>query len=320
VVTIEASNGSQMVFGTGFFAAPGVVVTNRHVIEGAASVRVKFSNGQTNSGSVKATAVDADLALVRVDNVTGPQPLLQLADAHPLPAGADVLAIGSALGLQNTVTRGIVSAVRVIGGVRHIQTDAAINPGNSGGPLIDGSGRVVGINTWKITSGQSLGFAIAIEHAKKLLQGETAVALRGSTTSSSPADQRLDAALNPTTRSDADVSRVRGGQRFEAAVKVLASAADRVDGEWRRYVAGCAGKKVNAASDGREWFGIWAVPAPGDNESACRAALSDIVAVAGRIDAAMQQADEDARRADVYPGIRRDIRKKYSMDWSGWDR
>ena len=164
VVTIEQGR----VVGTGFFVAPGLVLTNRHVVEGASLVRVKLSGGRSSSGSVMSLASDADLALVRVDNPPSPQPTVSLGDARNARAGQDVLVIGSALGLQGTVTRGIVSALRTVNGIRLVQTDAAINPGNSGGPLVLSNGQVVGITTMKVRAAEALCFAIGIEHAKVL--------------------------------------------------------------------------------------------------------------------------------------------------------
>jgi S1-C subfamily serine protease len=86
-----------------------------------------------------------------------------------------VVAIGSALGvLQNTVTRGILSAVLTDGGVTLIQTDAAINPGNSGGPLLDRNGQVVGVNTLKLGAAASIGFAVAADHVRAIVEGRHA--------------------------------------------------------------------------------------------------------------------------------------------------
>jgi S1-C subfamily serine protease len=318
VVTVETGAAT----GSGFFVTPEIVLTNRHVVEGGSSVRVKFSNGRTSSAHVTATAVDADLALLRVENPPATQSTLTLGDLRNVQVGGDVLAIGSAFGvLQSTVTRGIVSAVRTVGGLRFIQTDAAINPGNSGGPLIDSGGKVVGITTLKFASAESLGFAIAIDHAKTLLQGQTLVALRDSKPTSNQ-DSNVEKTLSPPVKSDTDLARERGIEQFEAAVRTLAQAADSIDLQWRRYRAACAGKHTYGTSYGRDWFGVWADPVVIDNESTpeCRGLMSDIVTLAVRVSAGMQGAEENARRAGVYPGSRRDIRRKYSMDWVGWDR
>jgi S1-C subfamily serine protease len=135
VVTIQAGNAT----GTGFFVDPGLVLTNHHVVGESVTVRVHLSDGTNTVGQVSRLAADVDLALVTVD-VPGSRIVpVRLGSYRQLRSGEEVVAIGSSLGvLTNTVTRGIVSAVRRSGGVVYVQTDAAINPGNSGGPLVDG--------------------------------------------------------------------------------------------------------------------------------------------------------------------------------------
>jgi S1-C subfamily serine protease len=317
VVTIETNRG----IGSGFFVAPGLVLTNKHVIDGASSMRVIFSNGRTSSAYVTSTAGDADLALVKVATPPAPQPTLDLGGASSVQAGEEVLAIGSALGvLQSTVTRGIVSAVRTVGGLTYVQTDAAINPGNSGGPLIDMNGRVIAITTSRFASAESLGFAISIDHAKRLIRGETSVALPDSNTPGQ--DSTLAAAFNPPATSDTERARERGIEQFTTAVRTFARQADEIDTWWRRYRSGCAGKGSGGAGNGRDWFGVWADPVVLSNESVaeCRALLGEVINLSARISAGMQQAGENARRAGVYPGTARDIRRKHAMDWPGWDR
>jgi hypothetical protein len=320
VVTIETSAGT----GTGFFVAAGLVLTNKHVIAGSSSMRVKFANGSTSPAYVSTAADDADLAVVRVERSLPSPPALSLGSAHSVQVGEEVLAVGSALGLlQSTVTRGIVSAVRTIGGLTFVQTDAAINPGNSGGPLVDAAGRVIGITTAKMASAESLGFAIAIDHATALLRGQTVVAL-GESGRSQGLDSRLDAAFNAPTKSESEVLRGHGVEQFERVVQALARQADGIDVEWRRYRTACAGNTaLGAVMNGRDWFGIWEADGTAKNSestSQCFVLRSDIVTRAVSLDVGMQQAEENARRAGVYPGVARDIRRKYTMDWTGWDR
>jgi S1-C subfamily serine protease len=318
VVTIQSGTAT----GSGFFVAPGVVLTNRHVIEGAGALRLTFSNGTSSPGYVSATASDADLALVQVDQPPAGHPSLRLSAASNVHAGADVIAVGSALGmLQGTVTRGIVSAVRFSGGLTLIQTDAAINPGNSGGPLVDGNGEVVGITTAKMTSAESIGFAIAADHATELLHGNTSVARYGGSTSS---DERLDSGLTLPSLSDTDALRERGLGEFEKAVEMLARNADDIDAEWRRYRAACAGKATYGTFvNGRAWFAIWnqgTIVIDNQSLPECRALRSDIEALAERVSVGMKDAEEHARRAGVFPGAARAVRARFSMDWPGWDR
>jgi S1-C subfamily serine protease len=315
VVTIE----TDVATGTGFFVRPGIVLTNKHVVNGSSSMRVRFSNGQVSPAYVTSTASDGDLALVRVE-VPPSQSSVVMGSAKGLQIGEEVLAIGSPLGLlQSTVTRGIVSAVRSVGGLMYVQTDAAINPGNSGGPLVDKYGRVIGITTSKVAPAESLGFALAIDHAKRLLQGQISVVLQDSRPSERNA--ALEATFNSSAKSDADLARQRGAEQFETTVRALAQQADTVDTQWRRYRAACGAQNGSGAADGREWFGIWADKAPGsDPGSGCAGFRRDMINAAVTIRLALQQAEENARRAGVYPGIVRDIRKKYVMYWSGSDR
>jgi S1-C subfamily serine protease len=310
VVTIEQGR----VVGTGFFVAPGVVLTNRHVVDGASLVRVKLSGGRSSSASVMSLASDADLALVRVENPPSPQPTLSLGDARNAQVGQDVLVIGSALGLQGTVTRGIVSALRTVNGVRLVQTDAAINPGNSGGPLVLSNGQVVGITTMKVRAAEALGFAIGIEHAKTLIAGRTTVAMSGAKSTDD------GNALNLPTRSAADAARDRDMLKFETMVREAARRADTIDRFWKQYRSGCPGAPARPVADGREWFGIWASTKEVDTAPRCQAQRADLFKAAAQVRDVMKQAEETARVAGLTPGTVRDIRRKYSMDWSNWDR
>ncbi|MDP4507210.1 S1C family serine protease [Nonomuraea turcica] len=163
--------------GTGFvLAAGGLIATNNHVVEGAQAITVTLRDGRTLTAKVLRSDPAADLAVLRV-NASG-LPVAPLGDSSTLKVGDPVIAIGNALALPGgpTVTEGIVSAldrtVQTDAGARlqHvIQTDAAINPGNSGGPLVDASGRIVGINTAAAGDAQNIGFAIAINGARRTI-------------------------------------------------------------------------------------------------------------------------------------------------------
>jgi S1-C subfamily serine protease len=172
--------------GTGFIVrSDGVIVTNDHVVEGAQKLTVTLPapDGRTLDATVITTDQPHDLAVIRVD-ATG-LPTVAIGDSNDLQLGQQVVALGYALALKGgpTVTSGIVSSLdRTIqvqdpndpSGSRTyadvLQTDAAINPGNSGGPLIDLSGHVVGIDSAGSSSAENIGFAIAIDAAKPLIQ------------------------------------------------------------------------------------------------------------------------------------------------------
>jgi serine protease Do len=175
--------------GTGFVIAPdGVIVTNNHVVSGAQTIEVVFADDRKMPARVLGRDPTTDLAVLKVD--ASDLPVAVLGDSGALKVGDDVIAIGNALGLEGgpTVTRGIVSAedrtITAENGVRleHvIQTDTAINPGNSGGPLVNSGGEVVGINTAVAGDAQNIGFSIAVNAARPIIEE-----LRQGTTRSRP--------------------------------------------------------------------------------------------------------------------------------------
>ncbi len=161
--------------GSGFIISPdGRLITNAHVVDGTERVRVTLKDGQVYQGKVLGTDPVTDVAVVKIDAVS--LPTVTLGNTQALTPGEWAIAIGNPLGLDNTVTVGIVSAIGRSSSqvgvpdkrVRFIQTDAAINPGNSGGPLLNANGEVIGINTAIRADAQGLGFAIPIETAQRI--------------------------------------------------------------------------------------------------------------------------------------------------------
>lgn len=161
--------------GSGFIlSSDGRLITNAHVVEGVDTVKVTLKNGQIYDGRVLGVDPITDVAVVEIDAVD--LPTVKLGKAEDLTPGEWAIAIGNPLGLDNTVTVGIISALDRSSSqvgipdkrVRFIQTDAAINPGNSGGPLLNAQGEVVGINTAIRANAQGLGFAIPIETAQRI--------------------------------------------------------------------------------------------------------------------------------------------------------
>jgi S1-C subfamily serine protease len=163
--------------GSGFIiSADGRLITNAHVVQGADTVTVTLKDGRTFKGKVLGFDPVTDVAAVKIDG-TG-LPTVALGDSASLVPGEWAIAIGNPLGLDNTVTAGIISAIGRSSSevgiadrrVRFIQTDAAINPGNSGGPLLNDQGEVIGINTAIRANAQGLGFAIPIETGQRIAQ------------------------------------------------------------------------------------------------------------------------------------------------------
>ena len=189
VVQLNVTGADGAGTGSGFvISADGYIVTNNHVAGPAAdggSIVVAFSDGTELDGTLVGANPGYDLAVVKVDGTS--LPTVPLGSSAGLSVGDAVIAVGSPLGLQGTVTTGIVSALNrpVTAGsdaestafINAIQTDAAINPGNSGGPLLDGTGAVIGVNSAIASMGTSagaqagsigLGFAIPIDTVKRI--------------------------------------------------------------------------------------------------------------------------------------------------------
>jgi serine protease Do len=164
----------ESALGSGFFFShDGYIITNNHVVARAEKIEVVLYNGKKYKAKVVGNDKMTDLALLKIDVEN--QAFVEFGDSDQLEVGDWVLAIGNPLGLDHSVTSGIISAKErgVFGNSvaygQFLQTDAAINPGNSGGPLYNMDGKVIGINSAIVASGQGLGFAIPSNLAKKIL-------------------------------------------------------------------------------------------------------------------------------------------------------
>ncbi len=183
VVQVRTPGG----LGSGFFInEEGYLLTNFHVIEGETQISVEVyhqKNGQLDRHTYKQVRIVAmnkfeDMAILQVEDKEAPKfKYVVLGSSDNLDVGDRVFAIGSPLGLERTVTEGILSTkTRQIGGELYLQTTAQINPGNSGGPLFNLGGEVVGITNMKITVGEGLGFAIPVEALRFFLDHRDAYA------------------------------------------------------------------------------------------------------------------------------------------------
>jgi S1-C subfamily serine protease len=310
VASIVAGNSR----GTGFFVQPDRLLTNAHVVEGHTSARLQVGTA-TYTARVVMQSPGSDLAVLQVYDPDPAQRTLRLGSVTQARVGQEVIAVGSALGvLSNTVTRGIISAVRQVGAVTLIQTDAAINPGNSGGPLVDRSGLVIGINSIGVAAraAHGLAFAVAIDHAMPLLSGETAAAAQ------TPLDA-LNRAMGAP--SEGEQLRARGEQEYAKAVEWAARSADQIDTYWQRYAASCVGTSARAGD--RPWFAVFepqGVTLTGASLYNCESWLATVRTNADEVRAHVEQAAEAARQAGVYPGVMRDLRRRHRMSWPGWDR
>ncbi len=291
VVMIETREGT----GSGFFVSADTVLTNAHVVHSNAVVTLISSTGARSTARVDSTASSFDLAVLKADIANPAQVTLTLAQPSDVHVGAEVIAIGAPLGLQNTVTRGIVSGTRVADGVKLVQTDAAINPGNSGGPLLDRYGRVIGVNTLKLVGGtESIGFAVSVEYVRRVLGPDFVV--------KSPRDQQREDGL----------------RQYEQDVAGLAERLNAVDRNWAKFAPDCYGEPQTSLK--REWFVLWDGRLAGVKaEPRCRTWAEYFQDWAKRTHDAIERYEGNARLAGVTAATTRGIRRKYNVYWPGWE-
>ena len=313
VVLIQAGQAR----GTGFFVRPDSVLTNAHVVEGQSSVQLQIGD-KKYSARVASVSKSSDLAMLQVYNANPAQPVLRLGSAANVRVGQEVIAIGSALGvLSNTVTRGIVSAVRQTGSVTLLQTDAAINPGNSGGPLVDRNGVVIGVNSMGIARqvGEGLAFAVAIDHAVPLLNGQPSASSTGLT----PLEGLNRAMGAPSSQSDQ--MRQSGEEAYRKTLEWAAKNAEQLDNYWNRYAKNCVTSATRSGD--HAWFAVYetnGIRLANASEYDCNSWLESVRSNAATIREELGKAGEAARKNGVFPGVTRDLRRQFKLDWTGWDR
>ena len=252
-------------------SSDGYVLTNSHVIHGAAAITVSLTDGRRFPASVLGDDPATDLALIRVEAPA--LPTARLGRSAGLRVGQLVIAIGNPFGFQSTVSAGVVSAIgrslrsmagRLIDDI--IQTDVALNPGNSGGPLVDSRGRVVGINTAVFAMAQGISFAVPIDTAtwvipQLLARGRVVRAYLGFGGQSRPIDRRLARALGLPGERAVEVANVEANTPAAAAglktgdliIAIDTRPVETVDDVHRMLTADAIGRalKIAFARDGR---------------------------------------------------------------------
>ena len=291
--------------GSGFFLSPDTIITNEHVVAGHSQVTVRTHDGVERSGRVVMRQPSVDLATVKLSQPV-PSRVLTAGRVSDVRVGQEVLAIGSPLGIENTVTRGIVSGIRKVGAVSLIQTDAAVNPGNSGGPLLNRQGEVIGITTLKLSRAEQMSFAVAIDHALPLLGGR---AVAGA---SQPA---LRSMLEgpPRDESDPDVMRLRAESMFGPALQRAQAAAANFKADFDTYSAACNPRlKWEHAFNPRDPAA--ATEMAKETTFRCRNQWTELTDQAGAMKPFFRQIEERARQDGILPGVMRDLFARYGLD------
>lgn len=307
VALVESPAGN----GTGFFVAADTLVTNAHVVESHAYVKVRTARGESLTARVVQRHDESDLALLRTAEAPPGQAVLSLASSREARVGQEVYAIGSPMGLQNTVTRGIVSALRQSGPVVLVQTDAAINPGNSGGPIINRTGQVLAIATMRMAGrAQALGFGVGAEHARALVDGRAPASSRAGTR---PADT-----FSAAGRDQSDADRAGGEAQYERFLVEAARRADQLDESWTDFVKDCLAGKAPFTRSDRGWYSLWEKFDDTRVSPACTRFYADFKMAARQFERRMTEVSDEARRHGIYPGVCRQLRAKYRLDSPDW--
>lgn len=308
VVLIETTSGR----GSGFFISRDTLITNVHVVQNDGYVTLRKYDGTTMNARVANKAPAVDIAVLKVAQPSANQVVIPMGSANALRPGQEIVVIGSALGtLQNSVSRGVVSAVRSAGGATVVQTDAAVNPGNSGGPMLDRNGAVIGITTMKYTNAEGLNFGVAIDHAKDLLEGRQ----MNLGTQNGLADIETQANAR---QSESERQQQQGEQQLRGRIGQLADAAATIDSGWKRFRDQCYQTAISGSYD-REWFSMLAGTLPPNAGAGCGNLYGALQSETTRFRDVMRSTLADARRANVLPGTVRDILRRNRLDFE-WDR
>ena len=307
VVLIETTGGR----GSGFYVRHDTLITNLHVVRNDGYVTLRRMDGSTVTAKVETKAPALDIAILKVATPSSSQPVIPMGSARSLKPGQEIIVIGSALGtLQNSVSRGIVSGLRMAGGATLVQTDAATNPGNSGGPMLDRNGEVIGITTMGYKNAEGLNFGVAIEHARDLLEGRnTSLGDTGG----------LNDIQSGSGGSESDSRQQQGEDQLRGGFRKLAEAAGRIDAAWKQFRNECFTSPIPGRYD-REWFAVLVPGALPTNAAAgCVSYYNSLESNIKQFQGLMRRLLTEGRRANVLPGTIRDGLRENRLEFD-WER
>ncbi len=303
VVLIETTSGR----GSGFYVRHDTLITNVHVVQNDGYVTLRRMDGSAVTARVETRAPALDIAILKVATPSSSQAVIPMGSARSLKPGQEIIVIGSALGtLQNSVSRGIVSGLRVAGGATLVQTDAATNPGNSGGPMLARNGEVIGITTMGYRNAEGLNFGVAIEHARDLLEG------RNTNLGDSSG---LNDIQSRSRGSESDQRQQQGEDQLRGGMRKLSEAAARIDAGWKEFRDQCFTSPIAGRYD-REWFAVLVPRAiPADAGAGCVSYYSSLESNIKQFQGLMRRLLTEARRANVLPGTLRDELRNNRLDF-----
>ena len=309
--------------GSGFFAAPDLIVTSAHVVAGSQTAVVTTRSGGHIDARVVVLSDAHDLALLQIPRQNALDVAIPLGQSSQARLGQGIVALGWAESLtQSTVTRGVITGFRRDGERMLLQTDAVPNHGDSGGPLLDLRGNVLGITTFRAdTPVGTAGLAIAIDDAKPFFE-RVPPNSNAAATSAAPAAAPPVAAPSPasTAPSAMDARRAIGQQHYDEALASIEMSATQLDTGWRNYRTSCRITDVPGGQS-HEWFALYDPRSPLHNTGAnCANYLAQIEQRARAVDASMSTAAELARQSGVYAGELRALRARHHLDYAAWDR
>ena len=312
IVMVEAP-GSR---GSGFFAAPDLIVTNAHVLAGSMTASITTRNGSHLEGKAVIVSEQRDLALLQIPPQNAMAVALPLGRSAGLRLGQGVVALGWAEGMtQSTVTRGVVTGLRQAGERLLLQTDAVPNPGDSGGPLLDLRGNVIGITSARLDNGTA-GFALAIDEAKPFFERVPP----NTPGASAPAQVATPSTPASSGPSASDARRTIGLQHYDDALASIEMSAAQLDANWGDYKKGC---RITSSPgvQSHEWFALYDPRSPlHSTATTCADYLAQIEQRVRAVDASMAAAGEIGRQSGLYAGELRALRAKHHLDYAGWDR
>lgn len=276
------TSDNRAIVGSAFVVDPtGVLITNLHVIRGVTKLSIKLPNGDSyDRVSVKAYDESKDLAVIKVPAFN--LKALPFGNSDLVEQGSTVVLIGSPIGLEGTVSTGVISAIRQLDGFRVFQTDAAANPGNSGGPMINERGEVIGVLTFGITAGQNLNFAVPVNYARGLMSIDDGLSLAQLNDRLGPSAATVVAETSPPRVDPPPPASLASPAPPASTATAIVLRVAEYDGKGRASMTTLNGAEL-ARLRNDQYFSFEVVPGTYELRSTCKRTVAPFRAEAGKV-------------------------------------